>query len=352
MLMNSGIGLKLILSRLSLLHNSHELKGGNFHKIVSDLDCDEIFPDWPTISSENFYNEKDYPPVFVLDARPLKVRMNVASTQRGEFSKRLSFFLSRGYQLVDAFADGKSFLWFCILAKPQIWKSSEAKATFVTGNKIYDFKFESFENRLRNSCLLAGNFYERYMLEDCQKFYNGGNVIDVGANIGNHSVFFADMVADDSTVVCFECNPIAIDLLHVNLRSNCCDDRTRVMESAAGSVKGTAVLVAGSDQNLGAASVSTDVTHSASKNTVEVVALDDALNDLSAIDLIKVDVEGFELEVLKGAKEVLLSHKPTLYIELGTEEAKSTMDKFLAPIGYQAEVKFNDTPTWRYRTRP
>jgi hypothetical protein len=54
--------------------------------------------------------------------------------------------------------------------------------------------------------------------------------------------------------------------------------------------------------------------------------------------LIKIDVEGGELEVLRGAREALVHHKPVLVIELHDEDRISAMYNFLVPLGYVLEV--------------
>lgn len=82
---------------------------------------------------------------------------------------------------------------------------------------------------------------------------------------------------------------------------------------------------------------------------VSVYSLDELLGGkLNRLDLIKIDVEGMEIEVLKGAKEILSIFKQLLYIEAPTTEEFDCISAFLSSYGYKSKMKFNFTPTYLF----
>lgn len=66
---------------------------------------------------------------------------------------------------------------------------------------------------------------------------------------------------------------------------------------------------------------------------VPIVALDSLA--LSAVDVVKVDVEGMEAEVLSGARALLARHRPVLYLENDRREKSPALIKLLDELGYE-----------------
>jgi len=64
-------------------------------------------------------------------------------------------------------------------------------------------------------------------------------------------------------------------------------------------------------------------------------------------DLIKVDVEGMELDVLHGAVKTLVEFKPMLYVETDNQEVFDYLDM----LGYEKVQRFNVTPTWFFERK-
>ena len=80
--------------------------------------------------------------------------------------------------------------------------------------------------------------------------------------------------------------------------------------------------------------------------TLPVKTLDDIpeLQDAGPIGGIKIDVENFELEVFKGAEQLLLKHKPPIYCELWNNEKRQlTIDYLTRQIGYQVKIYDGET---------
>jgi hypothetical protein len=82
---------------------------------------------------------------------------------------------------------------------------------------------------------------------------------------------------------------------------------------------------------------------------VEIVTLDEVLGE-PRIDVIKIDVEGWELDVLRGATVTLERHRPLLYIE-AMQNQFDAVRAHLSAAGYVCWKRFNATPTFLFMPR-
>lgn len=147
----------------------------------------------------------------------------------------------------------------------------------------------------------------------------GGTVVDVGANVGIYSVLAAFQVGPLGRVVSIEPVPSTIELLRGNLHMNAVEDRVDVIAAAAGDHMGTTHV--GTDGPAGTRSV---LVPGQAPVKVPVVSLDSVLAPFQRIDCIKIDVEGFEPSVVRGAVETLRRHRPWLLVELGASPGTAT----------------------------
>lgn len=136
----------------------------------------------------------------------------------------------------------------------------------------------------------------------------GDVVIDCGANHGFTTVLFSRWAGPAGRVFAFE--PLAhnADILETNLRLNDIGNAT-CRRAAAGESPGTVRITTHPNGTIlnGAVSCQRAIE-------VPVVRLDDAV-DCESVNFLKLDVEGFELEVLKGARRILAG-RPRLDLEL------------------------------------
>lgn len=188
----------------------------------------------------------------------------------------------------------------------------------------------------------AGTFYEREMLEHARSTDLQGTVIDVGANIGNHTVFFG-MFTSVEQVIAVEPHQPAAEYLRDNIAVNHLGSKVTQLACALGTTNGTVGLKPGPARNMG----HTKVT---SGDDIELARLDDIAT--SDVSLLKIDVEGYELEVLTGGIELLGDQRPVLFIEAANLFRKRRIDKFLRRFGYQAVARFNGKPTYLYTPQP
>jgi FkbM family methyltransferase len=136
--------------------------------------------------------------------------------------------------------------------------------------------------------------------------------LDVGANIGNHSLFLSDLFA---RVIAFEPNPLARSLLQINVDLNGIEN-VEIRAVGLSDRNGTAVLEF-DPTNLGAAS-STELRETsalARRSAIDLVIGDQALDGSKNVAFIKVDVEGAEEAVLRGLQQTLRTDAPVVMIE-------------------------------------
>jgi FkbM family methyltransferase len=160
--------------------------------------------------------------------------------------------------------------------------------------------------------LIAGD-YERAEFEALERrLHRGMTVVDVGANIGLHTVFLASRVSPGGRVLALEPEPANFGYLEANVQRNGLTN-VELFMVGAGARGGTLRLhlVPGTVGGHTAAEID-----GGSSIDVEVVRLDDLLRDkVTRIDLMKLDVEGYEAQVLDGFRETLARDRPLLLIE-------------------------------------
>lgn len=154
-------------------------------------------------------------------------------------------------------------------------------------------------------------FYEAEELELLREHVaKGATFVDMGANVGNHTLFAALMLGA-RRVIPFEPNPLALRLLLLNVMMNGIEDRVVHDHLGLGLSDGEAegFGMQERDKNLGAARML------AGKGDLRTIAADTALADETP-DFIKIDVEGMEMLVLAGLSRTLAQHRPKMLIEV------------------------------------
>lgn len=177
--------------------------------------------------------------------------------------------------------------------------------------------------------------YEYEVLHPAINFIKGllgpqrGTCFDVGANIGNHSVFFQSHF---SQVVAVEANPDVFEILNFNTRRFA---NVRAVNVALGEEEGEGILTLadGANEGTGFVSVNANV---ADGTLVKIMPLDSLTKSVEGkIDLIKIDVEGFEQQVLRGASQTLAEHMPIVTFEYYvSQQDASNVFELLEASGY------------------
>lgn len=174
------------------------------------------------------------------------------------------------------------------------------------------------------------NFYELDNLSYLKEKYlrPGMYILDIGANIGNHTIYFAKKCGA-AHVFCFEPQKDVFDILSRNIELNQLDNVCTPYNHALGSNAGNAKIAAYNRANCGGTSLTMD-----EDGDIGVRTLDEM--KLPSIDFIKIDVEGFELEVLKGGEKLLREGSPTLYMEIQDDNFYE-VNRLLNSFGYAFE---------------
>ncbi len=155
------------------------------------------------------------------------------------------------------------------------------------------------------------------------------SVLDIGANIGNHSIFFSNFF---KKVYAFEPNPITYEILKINSKYSC--ERKNIETYNYGmSDKSEKGYLRANLSNIGGSNIISNEEHSRdNKNvySIDLVCADELeyLKNIK-IGLIKIDVEGHELKTLYGSKSLIKKNKPIIFFEQLKNEINNNSSKVI-----------------------
>lgn len=164
----------------------------------------------------------------------------------------------------------------------------------------------------------------------------GQTFIDCGANIGIWTIVAASAVGKAGNIYAFEPNPNTFKKLHRNVYeiSNL-DSNVNLLKSAVGNEQKEIQFLCTENHNVSQITSEND----SRAILVSVVTLDSIFKEQKVHGL-KIDVEGFELEVLKGAENILKAYHPWLCVEFNTSIAQVntlgswSVHQYLSSLGY------------------
>jgi hypothetical protein len=173
-----------------------------------------------------------------------------------------------------------------------------------------------------------GIFYEMGMLEAIRQEAKSGTYLDVGANIGNHTLYFEKFCNSDR-VIAFEplgqaLGPLKqtrkFNQLSFEIHETGLSDRSGIVETLIGRR-----------------------TYS-----IPVMPLDDL--GLDNVSIVKIDIEGMESLALQGMLRTLERCKPILFLEAHDEDEIEEQKKVISTLGYQMSGRvWNATPTYEWK---
>ncbi len=178
---------------------------------------------------------------------------------------------------------------------------------------------------------IYGEYCEQEVRLYRQLVKQGQVIVDAGANIGSHTVFFARAVAPGGVVKAFEPQRVIFQMLCANLALNGLHN-VHAYHAAAGSGPGTRavpVVDYGKSGNFGGVSLVKGNTG----ESVAVMAVDTL--ELDCCDLIKIDVQGMEAEVIDGARQTIERFHPVMYVENDLKDKSTNLIGRLFDLGYR-----------------
>jgi FkbM family methyltransferase len=178
---------------------------------------------------------------------------------------------------------------------------------------------------------IYGEFSEGEMELFSQFLRPGMSVVDAGANIGVHTIYFAKAVGATGQVLAFEPQRALYQILCANLALNRIANVVAV-NAGLGAEAGTS-LVPRIDYLRGGNFGGVVLGKARNGEEVPVKTLDS--RGLNSCDLIKIDVEGMEQAVLEGAKTLLEQYKPLLYVENDRADKSKDLIEWLLAREYR-----------------
>ena len=192
---------------------------------------------------------------------------------------------------------------------------------------------------------MRGAFFERMELAFlADRLPKGMRVIDAGANTGNHTAFFA-AVMQAAVVVPIEPEPRACRALRAAVRGNGLSNvDERLLGCGAGANASRMAAVCDECAGLGGTRLVTDPS-----GAVLVAPLDTLWQE--PIDFIKIDVEGMEMAVLRGAQGLIAQHRPYIFVEV-LDDRVGGFVTWADANGYRIERLFPDKQLCNYFLAP
>jgi len=181
------------------------------------------------------------------------------------------------------------------------------------------------------SALRRGHEWDGWMRYDIPHMYNQGtDILDIGGNIGWNALMFSDY----GPVHTFE--PVFHEIISVNVNQNTLKNPVTVHGYGLSSETTRAEIYLpkkdGNVCNYGGTSLHRHFEENNGSRNIQLKRLDDVYKGHAS--LMKIDVEGHELEVLKGARETILRTFPSIYVEIFDYTDDCDIAVFLKSLGY------------------
>jgi FkbM family methyltransferase len=223
---------------------------------------------------------------------------------------------------------------------PNLRKAAPEGRQFVFANYLGDISV-NVDTRYKVERIMWSGTYEPPLYRFLQsRGIAGWSCLDIGANVGAISLMLAKLCGPGAKIYSFEPGPPNLARLRSNLALNPgLSSRVEIIPSGMGA-QPSELWWAEEPGNPGNALVSDHGT-----DRIPITTVDDFVRDrhIQRIDFMKIDVEGMELDVMRGGRDTLNSLRPILYFETlpryvksGTAPTYADMESFLvAECRYQ-----------------
>jgi FkbM family methyltransferase len=200
------------------------------------------------------------------------------------------------------------------------------------------------DDHIQRQILQQRSFYENDLLEALFRYYlPGTGFIDVGANIGNHTLFGARILG--AWVTAFEPDAVSFSRLEQNLLLNELTTQVTAHRVAVGDQRGRGRVVCPNLKNRGQCRFVLDKA-----GDVDMIRLDD-LDFTQPVSVIKIDIEGGEPAVIRGATRLLARYRPYVFLEAATPSRFWKAARLLRHLGYIPKERFCVSATYLFCPR-
>ncbi len=204
-------------------------------------------------------------------------------------------------------------------------------------NLCHDFRYgKIMYNQLDEYVGKSLRLYGEYCQGEADIFEQivkpGHIVVEAGANIGSHTVHLAQLAGDDGQVWAFEPQRLVFQLLAGNMALNSLVN-VHCLQKCLGAESGKTLLVPDLDVNAVNNWGGLELGKQTVGEPVEVITVDSL--DLPGCNFFKIDVEGMELDVLRGAENTIRKYRPVIYTEADREDKNPALFSYLRSHGYR-----------------
>ena len=216
-------------------------------------------------------------------------------------------------------------------------------------NSIRKFKYNGINLSVDISDYIGHYLYFGFKDNSNENLINlisqGNTIIDIGTNIGATALQLALCTGSTGFVYGFEPDPVNYSSCIENIKLNNISN-VLVGNIGLGDQDATLNMVVQTPLNRGGNRIkSKSDNDEVEQKLVKVTALDnwvDKNKNISKIDLIKIDVEGYEMKVLQGARQTIKTFKPTLFIELDDNNLREQNSSAKELIGVLLNFGYNN----------
>tara|TARA_R110000868_G_scaffold150567_10_gene373959 strand:- start:6291 stop:7181 length:891 start_codon:yes stop_codon:yes gene_type:complete len=232
-------------------------------------------------------------------------------------------------------------IWRCL------YYALSPRKPFIMRTRGYRLYAHPLKGTLTRALVRRGGWEQTQTDVFCSLLRPGGLVIDAGANFGHYALTAAGGVGADGLVIAFEPHAETFAMLEANC-GLLADDNVRAVQAGLGTTDGIMDLHTDSENPGGHSYYEWNLRGPSGQfHPVAVRSLDSYLSEVAPgrpVSVIKIDVQGFETQVLMGATAVIARDRPAVFCEVtpgALRRAESSVDEvlgFFRDRGYGAKV--------------